>query len=388
MGKVLSFDEALKITKALNEDFAKTVVERDREAKSPKYERNAIRKSGLLTFFIAKELGGSGGSWEELLAIIREFSRVDSSIGHLYAFHNYQLATVRLYGEEKQWRELHKNTVERGWFWGNALNRISKSVVATKKADGSYEWNGTASFATGAKDADYLTITGGENSAEGKSLVAAIPANRAGITINDDWDNVGQRRTDSGTLTFKDVQVSADEILSDPGPFTTPFSSARALIGQLVFANIFLSIAEGAFETGLNYLRGKNAKPWLASFAPSAQKDPFILRHIGDLFVKLEGARALTEKANAQIDPLWQKAESLSQEERGKFAVSVATAKVAATQVGLDLTNRIFEPLGARSTASVLGLDRFWRNLRTQTLHDPVDYKIYALGDWTLNGTL
>jgi len=43
---------------------------------------------------------------------------------------------------------------------------------------------------------------------------------------------------------------------------------------------------------------------------------------------------------------------------------------------------------GARATHGALALDRFWRNLRTQTLHDPVDYKLHELGDWALNGTL
>jgi hypothetical protein len=27
----------------------------------------------------------------------------------------------------------------------------------------------------------------------------------------------------------------------------------------------------------------------------------------------------------------------------------------------------------------------FWRNVRTHTLHDPVDYKIRELGEWALN---
>jgi len=60
---------------------------------------------------------------------------------------------------------------------------------------------------------------------------------------------------------------------------------------------------------------------------------------------------------------------------------------VAATRHGLDLCNRLFEVTGARATHASLRLDRFWRNLRTQTLHDPVDYRIHELGDWALNGT-
>ena len=42
--------------------------------------------------------------------------------------------------------------------------------------------------------------------------------------------------------------------------------------------------------------------------------------------------------------------------------------------------------MGARATTAKLNLDRFWRNVRTQTLHDPVDYKYQEVGEWILTG--
>ena len=48
----------------------------------------------------------------------------------------------------------------------------------------------------------------------------------------------------------------------------------------------------------------------------------------------------------------------------------------------------MFEVTGARATTAALRLDRFWRNLRVHTLHDPLDYKLRELGDWALNGNL
>ncbi|MBA4004267.1 MAG: monooxygenase, partial [Delftia sp.] len=68
-------------------------------------------------------------------------------------------------------------------------------------------------------------------------------------------------------------------------------------------------------------------------------------------------------------------------------AVAVTAAKIATTRSGLDLSSRIFEATGARATHAALRFDRFWRNLRTQTLHDPLHYKLQELGDWVLNGT-
>lgn len=41
----------------------------------------------------------------------------------------------------------------------------------------------------------------------------------------------------------------------------------------------------------------------------------------------------------------------------------------------------------SRTTHASLRLDRYRRNLRTQSLHDPVDYKLHDLGDWALNHT-
>jgi alkylation response protein AidB-like acyl-CoA dehydrogenase len=45
----------------------------------------------------------------------------------------------------------------------------------------------------------------------------------------------------------------------------------------------------------------------------------------------------------------------------------------------------MFEVMGARATSGKHRFDRYWRNIRTFTLHDPVDYKVRAVGNWVLN---
>jgi alkylation response protein AidB-like acyl-CoA dehydrogenase len=45
----------------------------------------------------------------------------------------------------------------------------------------------------------------------------------------------------------------------------------------------------------------------------------------------------------------------------------------------------MFDVMGARATGASAALDRYWRNVRTHTLHDPVDYKLRELGDFALN---
>ena len=64
----------------------------------------------------------------------------------------------------------------------------------------------------------------------------------------------------------------------------------------------------------------------------------------------------------------------------------VASVKVVATDTALRVTSGVFEVTGARATAAKVGLDRYWRDVRTHTLHDPVAYKEEELGRFLLKG--
>ncbi|MDR0563784.1 MAG: acyl-CoA dehydrogenase family protein [Azoarcus sp.] len=383
MPRPLTFSDALSTAKDLADEWRTTAARRDREGGTAKYERDQIRASGLLTFFIAQEFGGSGGSFTELMAIFREMARADSSLAHLFAFHHYQLVTVQLFGTPEQYRRLHHATVAEGWFWGNGINTLNNDVTATRTTEG-YEWNGIKTFATGSKDSDYLTISG--RGGDGRMLVAAIPTTRKGIVIRGDWNNIGQRQTDSGAVEFNHVAVANSEIL--PHVSQTPRASLRNLVGQTVFGNLFWAVAQGALDEAVAYLRGKETIAWSASLAPTQQKDPFILRTIGELHTQLEAVRLLSDRANTALEQTLAKGEAVTWDDRAKVAVAAFTARAAATQTGLQVSSRIFEFLGARATTSALAFDRFWRNIRTQTLHDPIDYKTLAIGDYVLNGEL
>ena len=153
---------------------------------------------------------------------------------------------------------------------------------------------------------------------------------------------------------------------------------------QLNLANIYLGIAIGAFEAAREYTQTET-RPFLNSGVDSATQDPYILEKYGDMWVNLQATEALTDRAGLALQAAWEQEWDLTAQQRGETAIAIATAKVAAHKVGLDVTSRIFEVMGARSTSAKYGFDRYWRNLRTFTLHDPVEYKIKAIGDWALN---
>ncbi|ERO64749.1 acyl-CoA dehydrogenase family protein [Pseudomonas piscis] len=376
----------LQTARQLAAEFALSAVERDERGGTPKAERDALRHSGLLALSIPRQFGGLGASWSETLQVVREFARVDSSIAHVFGFHHLMLATVRLFARPEQWQPWFEQTARKNWFWGNALNPLDTRTVV-KNLGGWREFSGKKSFCSGASDSEMLIASAVDESNGGKLLIAAIPSGRSGITLHNDWNNIGQRQTDSGSATFERVRVEESELLLDPGPLSTPFACLRPLIAQLTFSQMFLGIAEGAFAEARQYTLGET-RVWHRSNARDISQDPYILSHYGEFWVALEGIRLLVERAGVLLDQAWAKGPALGAEERGHLATAIATAKVAASRQGLELCSRLFEVTGARSTHASLGLDRHWRNLRTQTLHDPLDYKLHELGDWALNQAL
>ena len=196
---------------------------------------------------------------------------------------------------------------------------------------------------------------------------------------------MGQRQTDSGSVSFDAVPVQDVEILADPGPLGSTFATLRPLIAQLSLSNVYLGIAEGALATARSATR-QRGRAWFSSGVELVVDDPYVLATLGDLFAQIEAARHLTDAASTALDRVWLRGENLTADERGECAVAIAAAKIITTRVGLDVATRIFDATGARATSARFGLDRFWRDLRTHTLHDPVDYKLRDVGRWWLTG--
>lgn len=381
--KPLQTQDYLAQAEVLADQFAQTAVERDKAGGTPKAERDLIRASGLLNLIIPQAYGGIGENWGTLMQINRRFAEVDSSLAHLFSYHHLGVVAPHIFGNEEQKQRYYKLTAENCWFWCNGFNPLDRRVILTLEGD-RFRLNGIKSFCSGSADSDLIPVTAIQEGVEGFRIVI-VPTQRAGVIVNGDWDNMGQRQTDSGGITFNDVAIHPEEILepSTEGAFKT----FRACLTQITFTNIYLGIAIGALKTAKAYTQN-HTRPWLNSGVETATADPYILYHYGEAWANLEAAILLTDRANQQVQSAWEKENDLTAEERGECAVAVTTAKVFVTRIGLEITSKIFDLMGARATASQYGFDRFWRNLRTFTLHDPVDYKIRALGNWALNGEL
>ncbi|MCC2958363.1 acyl-CoA dehydrogenase family protein [Massilia sp. IC2-477] len=375
--------DPLALAASLAERLAASAVERDRAGGHAARERGWIRESGLLTLSVPLEHGGQGASWATVNQAVRILARADSALAHLFGFHHLQLAGIQLYGSELQQRSLLGMTVKQNLFWGNALNPLDRRTRAVALPTG-YRLDGVKSFSSGSVGSDWLTVSAWDEAA-GASLIAVLPTTQPGIHVEADWDAFGQRQTDSGNVHFDRVHLPTALVLQAPGQAPTPRSTLRSQVAQLVMANLYLGIAQGAFEAARGYTL-ESSRPWLASGVDDVTDDPYVQHRYGQFWLMLRPAALLADAAGELLEAAFRKGDALSAAERGEVAVAVAEAKVLAHRAAIDIGSQLFELTGARSTSARYGFDRFWRNARVHTLHDPVDYKLRDLGRYALSG--
>jgi alkylation response protein AidB-like acyl-CoA dehydrogenase len=257
-------------------DLARRGAQLDAEGKPPLAEIDRLKQEGLLTALHPVEIGGGGLDWVDGLRLVRILARGESSIGQLLGYHfvNSQYIYWAADDPDKAWN-LGAETVEKRLYWGAAVNPRDPGLTLTRSGD-HYLLNGRKTFSTGAHVSDRINA----NAAFGEEIAnIVLPTDRPGYIANDDWDNIGQRLSDSGSVEFRDFPVYESDFLlplarKDAAPpvqatFNTPLI-------QLVFVNFYLGTAEGALAAATDYVR-TTTRPWVTSGLEKASDDPYIL---------------------------------------------------------------------------------------------------------------
>lgn len=369
----------------LLERLRATAVERDRAGGHPAAEKALLRDHGLLVLSVPQELGGTGADWPDILATVRRIATVDSSLAHLLAFQHLQLSGVLAYGSAEQQARWLGDTVRDHLWWGNTANPADPRLRATE-SNGGLLLNGIKGFCSGTRGSQRL-LTTAIHEPTGQMLIAVLPTETPGITIHDDWDPIGQRQTDSTSVSFDNVPLAWSDVLHRPGAPSSPFRSLRGLLAQLILVNLYTGLAQGALSEARQYTLNE-ARPWAASGVARAADDPYTVHRYAEMHLTTTAAAALADSAAQQLQQAWEQGEDLQHEERGQVALASAEAKVLAHRAALSVGEGVFDVCGARSARAAQGLDRFWRNARTHTLHDPIDYKLRDIGRYALEGRL
>lgn len=159
---------------------------------------------------------------------------------------------------------------------------------------------------------------------------------------------------------------------------------------QFVFSRFYTHIVLRALDFAAKYTV-TNTRTW--PYGGDNKEKPtdefYILEHYGTFEAHLPAAEALADKAGLVITGIYNEISGkgdIIARERGWAAEWVASVKIVATHTTLRVTAGLSEVMGARATSTKVGLNRYWRDIRTHSLHDPVPLKNRELGRYRLLG--
>ncbi len=313
--------------------------------------------------------------------MISIIAAADPAIAQITQNHLAIVATVDLDGTEEQKKIFFAEALS-GLRYGNAFSELKSKNVAAFETKVVFEGdeaivNGEKFYTTGALLSHIVPIVGVDETGQGYLVFADRDA--PGLTVTNNWSSFGQRTTASGSVKIVNVRVPKVRALKVTS-FDHP--TVGGPVSQIIQSAIDAGIARGAIEDTIEFV-SKYSRPWIDSGKEKAGEDLFTIAAIGDLKIRLHAAEALLEIAGRAIDTA--RADS-TLEKVSEATIKTGESKVLTTEIAILATNKLFELAGTRSTLAEHNLDRHWRNARVHTLHDPVRWKFYHVGNYYLNG--
>ena len=376
--------EAIEIAKQLAPEFAKEAAVRDAERRLPLPEINMYSQSGLWGITVPKQYGGAGVSNVTLAEVCKIISEADPNIGQIPQNHFYMVEALRLDGTE--WQKQHFfDLVLQGTRFGNAFSEIGTKTVLDVQtrltpSEGGYLLNGKKFYSTGALLADWVPVVAKNENDD--TVIAYVEKGSKGLTITDDWSSFGQRTTCSGTTLLDNVFVPKENVIPHHLAFDRP--TTMGPVAQIIQAAVDAGIAHAAIKDTMHFVRN-HTRPWI-DVEPKIEhgyEDPLSIREIGDLMIRVHAADALLHRAGEYLD---RAQADMNEKSVAEASIAVSEAKVLSTETSVLLGSKLFELAGTRSTLQQFNLNRHWRKARAHTLHDPVRWKYYGVGNYYLNG--
>lgn len=385
-GPSAAYETLAETFRPIFRQIAAGAVEREVSRRLPYEELALLKVARFGALRVPREQGGFGASLPELFALLIELSAADSNVTQALRAH-FGFAEEIASTSSKAWQANWFERLVAGDTVGNAWTEVGdakQSTFSTQLVPDGERWklNGTKYYTTGSLFAEWIDVTA---TGEGDKPVGVLVRSDApGVEIFDDWDGFGQIGTASGTTVFTDVAIEPAQLVADEG---------RVKYGQAFFQLVHLATLAGIGRAAAQELAeavAARTRHYSNGAGARSSEDPQVLQVVGRIRASAYAAGTIVLKAAEALQRAFER--RIAGDEAGEAAaaaladIEVAQAQVIVSSLVLDATASVFDALGASATRRGVALDRFWRNARTLSSHNPRIYKDRIIGDYAVNG--
>jgi acyl-CoA dehydrogenase len=288
-------------------DFAEKEIrpvawEYDKDGTWPEKIIEKAWEVGLMNTHIPEEYGGPGAGYLDGCVIEEELSWGCSGIQTSVGCNGLATAPVVLGGSEELKKEYLGRLTEAPLLASFCLTEpdagsdvSGMKTTAVKQGD---KWviNGSKCFITNGGYANWYTVYAKTDKDAGHRGISAFVVPRdAGVVVDKKEDKMGQRASNTATVSFNDVEIPADHLIGEEnkGFKLAMMTLDRTRPGVAAMAT---GIARAAMEFAIDYSKER------VQFGVPIAMHQAIQFMIADMATDVEAARLLTWKSAVMLD--------------------------------------------------------------------------------------
>jgi acyl-CoA dehydrogenase len=340
-------------------EIRKVAWEYDKEGTWPQDIVDKAWELGLMNSHLPEEYGGPGLDYLSGTLIEEELGWGCSGIGTSLTCNGLATAPIMIGGSEetkKKYLGMLSEAPKLASFCltePDAGSDVSGMRTTATKMGDEYVINGSKCFITNGGYADYYTVYAKTDKDAGHKGISAFVVEREwdGVTVDKKEDKLGQRASNTATISFNDVRVPAENLLGEEnhGFKLAMMTLDRTRPGVAAMA---VGIARAAFEFAAAYSKER------VQFGVPIAMHQAIQFIIADMATKVEAARLLT----------WQSASLLDQGKRNTLASS--HAKRFAADSAMEVTTDAVQVYGGYGFIKEYPVEKLMRDAKIMQLYE------------------
>lgn len=360
----------------------------DRAGDFPSDDLADLRAAGYLTAMVPTELGGGGLTLEQLTREQMRLAAAAPATALAVNMHQVWVAVAAaLHARGDHSADFVLTEAAAGEVFafgiseaGNDLVLFGSRTEADPDGQGGFHFTGTKIFTSLSPAWTRLGVLGTDSSgardddpdAEGpRSVFGFIRRDDPGVRVEDDWDALGMRASQSCTTVLDRAHAGADRIVRRiaPGPTADTFVVAIFAAFELLLSSVYAGVAQRALEVAVETVqRRKSMKNQDAPYS----NDPDIRWRLADAAIALDGVYPAITLAARDVD---------DQVDRGPvWLPQLSAIKSRTTEVALRVVEQAIRASGGSSYFNRSELSRLYRDVLAGIFHPSDDESVH--GAW------
>ncbi|WP_345803443.1 acyl-CoA dehydrogenase family protein [Microbacterium sp. AZCO] len=357
----LTPDERAAILDAVREfaaaELAPQAIERDAKHIFPRDALAHGGELGLGGLYIREDVGGTGLSRADSVAIVEELAKADPSIAAYITIHNMVGWMIDVYGTEAQRQEWLPRLVSMrdvGSYCltepGAGSDAAAITTSAIRQGD-EYVLTGVKQFISGASESSVYIVMARTGAAGARGITAfLVPDGLPGLSFGPEEQKMGWKAQPTRQVILDEVRVPAATVLGGEGMgFKVAMSALNG--GRINIAACSLGGAQWALDRAVQYVKER-----FTFGEPLAEKQSVVFA-LADMATELRAARALVRDAALALDT-----------KAPDAAMQCAMAKRFATDAGFRVANEALQLHGGYGYLSDYGIEKVVRDLRVHQI--------------------